>query len=95
MSGPLTENDFEIVAGARRYRATQIAQAATVPARIVNLNDDAEVLEARLVENMTSADVHPMDVPQGFKTFLDLEGPTCNQLYIECLKGLSEFAVNI
>jgi ParB-like chromosome segregation protein Spo0J len=38
---------LEIVAGARRYRAAQIAEAATVPVRIVNLTD-AEALEAQL-----------------------------------------------
>ena len=36
---------FEIVAGARRYRAAQMAEVATVPVRIVNLTD-AEALEA-------------------------------------------------
>ena len=46
---PLTGQSFEIVAGARRYRAAQIAEAATVPVRIVNLTD-AEALEAALVE---------------------------------------------
>src|SRR6185503_11048350 len=48
---PLTENGFEIVAGARRYRAAQIAEIPTVPVRIVNLTD-AETLEAQLVENL-------------------------------------------
>jgi hypothetical protein len=46
---PLTDQSFEIVAGARRYRAAQIAEAPTVPVRIVNLTD-AEALEAQLVE---------------------------------------------
>jgi ParB family transcriptional regulator, chromosome partitioning protein len=46
---PVTENGFEIVAGARRYRAAQMAEAPTVPVRIVNLNN-AEALEAQLVE---------------------------------------------
>jgi ParB family chromosome partitioning protein len=46
---PLTENSFEIVAGARRYRAAQIAEAITIPVRIVNL-DDAQALEAQLIE---------------------------------------------
>ena len=46
---PLTVQGFEIVAGARRYRAAQIAEAATVPVRIVNLTD-AEAMEAALVE---------------------------------------------
>jgi hypothetical protein len=36
---PLTEHGFEIVAGARRFRAAQIAEADTVPVRIVELTD--------------------------------------------------------
>jgi ParB family chromosome partitioning protein len=46
---PLTEQSFEIVAGARRFRAAQIAEVSTVPVRIVRLSD-AEALEAQLVE---------------------------------------------
>jgi ParB family chromosome partitioning protein len=48
---PLTENGFEIIAGARRYRAAQMAEVPTVPVRIVHLSD-AEALEAQLVENL-------------------------------------------
>ena len=72
---PLTETGFEIVAGARRYRAAQMADADTVPVRIVNMND-AQALEAQLVENLIRADVHPMEEAQGFKALLDLEEPT-------------------
>ena len=50
---PLTENGFEIVAGARRYRAAQMAEVATVPVRIVNLSD-AEALAAQLVREFNS-----------------------------------------
>jgi ParB family chromosome partitioning protein len=57
---PLTENGFEIVAGARRYRAAQMAEAVTVPVRIKQMSD-AEVLEAQLVE--------------GFARLLALEEP--------------------
>jgi ParB-like nuclease domain len=49
---PLTDKSFEIVAGARRYRAAQIAEAPTVPVRIVNLTD-AEALEAQLMPSRT------------------------------------------
>jgi ParB family chromosome partitioning protein len=55
---PLTERSFEIVAGARRYRAAQLAEAETVPVRIVHLTD-AEALEAQLIENLQRRDVHP------------------------------------
>ena len=46
---PLTDQSFEIVAGARRYRAAKIAEAPTVPVRIVHLTD-AEALEAQLID---------------------------------------------
>ena len=71
---PLTEQGFEIVAGARRYRAAQMAEVATVPVRIVKLTD-AETLEAQLVENLMRRDVHPMEEASGFRALLSLEEP--------------------
>jgi ParB/RepB/Spo0J family partition protein len=61
---PLTDQSFEIVAGARRYRAAQMAEAPSVPVRIVNLTD-AEALEAQLIENLQRRDVHPLEEAQG------------------------------
>jgi ParB-like nuclease domain len=61
---PLTDQSFEIIAGARRYRAAQMAEAPTVPVRIVNLTD-AEALEAQLIENLQRRDVHPMEEAPG------------------------------
>jgi ParB family chromosome partitioning protein len=71
---PLTENGFEIVAGARRYRAAQMAESATVPVRIVHLSD-AEMIEAQLVENLIRAEIHPMEEAEGFARLLALEEP--------------------
>jgi ParB family chromosome partitioning protein len=71
---PLTDQSFEIVAGARRYRAAQMAEAPTVPVRIVNLTD-SEALEAQLIENLQRRDVHPLEEAQGFKALLNLEDP--------------------
>ncbi len=71
---PLPENGFEIVAGARRYRAAQIAEVPTVPVRIVNLND-AQAVEMSIVENLQRKDVHPLEEAQGFRALLDLEEP--------------------
>jgi ParB family chromosome partitioning protein len=53
MIQPLTvrpnNQGFEIVAGARRYRASLLAEVFSVPARIVEI-DDAQALEWQLVE---------------------------------------------
>jgi ParB family chromosome partitioning protein len=43
------EKGFEIVAGARRYRAAQLAELFSIPARIVQI-DDAQAIEWQLVE---------------------------------------------
>ena len=71
---PLNERSFEIVAGARRYRAARMADVDSVPVRIVNLTD-AEALEMSIVENLQRRDVHPMEEANGFRALLNLEQP--------------------
>src|SRR5271154_1079882 len=51
---------FEIVSGARRYRAAQRAGLQEVPVRIVALSE-AEALETQIIENIQRADGHPFE----------------------------------
>ncbi len=51
---------FEIVAGARRFRAAQLAELFALPARIVEVTD-AQAMEWQLVENSQRVDVHPYE----------------------------------
>ncbi len=67
------DNAFEIVAGARRFRAGQLAEQFSLPARIKELTD-AQALEWQLVENSQREDVHPYEEAQGFQSLLDLPG---------------------
>jgi ParB family chromosome partitioning protein len=64
---------FELIAGARRYRAAQLAELFSIPARIVELTD-AQSQEWQLVENSQRVDVHPYEEAQGFQCLLDLPG---------------------
>ena len=64
---------FEIVAGARRFRAAQLAELFSIPARIVELTD-AQAQEWQLVENSQRVDVHPYEEAQGFQRLLDMPG---------------------
>jgi len=64
---------FELVAGARRYRAAQLAELFSIPARIVEI-DDAQALEWQLVENSQRVDVHPYEEARGFQRLLDMPG---------------------
>ena len=67
------DNRFEIVAGARRFRAGQLAEQFSLPARIKELTD-AQAMEWQLVENSQRVDVHPYQEAQGFQRLLDLPG---------------------
>jgi ParB family chromosome partitioning protein len=71
---PLNERTFEIVAGARRYRAAQLAEVNSVPVRIVQLTD-AQAIEMSIVENLQRKDVHPLEEAQGFRALLNLVEP--------------------
>ena len=64
---------FEIVAGARRFRAAQLAELFSLPVRIVDITD-AQALEWQLVENSQRVDVHPYEEAQGFQRLLDMPG---------------------
>ena len=64
---------FELIAGARRYRAAQLADLFSIPARIVEIND-AQAQEWQLVENSQRVDVHPYEEAQGFLRLLDFPG---------------------
>jgi hypothetical protein len=70
----ITENGFEIVAGARRYRAAQMAEQNTVPVPIVHLSD-AAALEAQLAANLIRSEIRPIEEAEGFRALLDLDEP--------------------
>ena len=57
---PVPGGTYELVAGERRWRAAQIAGLRTIPA-LVHERDDAEALEAALIENMAREDLNPVE----------------------------------
>jgi ParB family chromosome partitioning protein len=66
---------FELVAGARRYRASRIAGRETIPASVRELTD-AECLELQLIENLQRADVHELDEARGYAALMRLQPDT-------------------
>ena len=70
---------YEIVAGARRFRAAQIAELAAVPVRILDLSDE-QTLEVQIIENSQRQDVHPYEEAAGYQRLLDLPGYTVEGL---------------
>lgn len=67
---PDRPNEFEIVAGERRWRAAQIAKLHEVPILIRDLSD-AESLELAIVENVQRQDLTPLEEAEGYKRLID------------------------
>ena len=70
---------YEIIAGERRWRAAQLAQAHQVPVIIRDL-DDTEVLEVALVENLQRADLTSLEEAEGYQRLLEEFGHTQEML---------------
>ena len=66
---------YELVAGARRYRASQLAKRETIPATIRELTD-TQCLELQLIENLQRADVHELDEARGYAALMQLQPET-------------------
>ncbi|KUM52187.1 ParB/RepB/Spo0J family partition protein [Rheinheimera sp. EpRS3] len=57
---PLAKDKFEIIAGERRWRASQLAQLAEVPCIVKDVPDEAAVAIA-LIENIQREDLNAME----------------------------------
>jgi ParB family transcriptional regulator, chromosome partitioning protein len=62
---------YELVAGARRLRASKLAGKNTIPATVRNLTD-AEAQEVRLIENLQRSNIHELDEGIGYRSLIDL-----------------------
>jgi ParB family chromosome partitioning protein len=87
---PVGQHTYEIVAGARRYRAAQLAGLEYLPVRIVELTD-AQAVEVSIVENLQRRDVHPLDEAQGYVALLHLEY-SVEQIAAKCGKNTAYVA---
>jgi ParB family chromosome partitioning protein len=65
-----TNDQFEIVAGERRWRAAQRAGLHEVPIIPVEVSD-AEALELAIIENVQRADLNPLEEAMGYQSLID------------------------
>ena len=74
------KDSYEIVAGERRYRATQKIGLNTVPSLILSEIDDVSSLEMALIENIHRDDLSPMEQAYSYKYLIDEFSITHNEL---------------
>ena len=84
-------DEYEIVAGERRWRAAQMAQLHDIPV-IVRDFDDTEVLEVAIIENIQRADLNAVEEAAGYKQLMDRFGHTQEKLAEALGKSRSHIA---
>ena len=71
----VAENRFQIIAGERRWRASQLAGLKTIPAYIRTIKDES-VMEMALVENIQREDLNPIEIALAYEHLLESPGMT-------------------
>lgn len=71
----ISSNRYQIIAGERRWRASQLAGLQTIPAYIRTL-DDATIMELALVENIQREDLNAIEVALAYQQLLSADGMT-------------------
>ena len=66
---------YEIVAGERRWRASQKAQLHELPVIVREFND-TEVLEIAIIENIQRSDLNPVEEAAGYRQLMERFGHT-------------------
>ncbi len=70
---------YELVAGERRWRASRKAGLLRIPA-VIREVDDKKMLELALVENLQRRDLNPMEKARAFRSLMQLNSWTQEQL---------------
>jgi ParB/RepB/Spo0J family partition protein len=78
--------DFEIVAGERRFRASTIAGMADIPAMVRKLTD-LQAAKLRILENLQREDPHEMEEAEGYQLLMQQHGYNADQLAEEVSKS--------
>ncbi len=71
----IAENRFQIIAGERRWRASQLAGLKAIPAYIRTI-DDENVMEMALVENIQREDLNAIEIALAYEQLLQKSGMT-------------------
>lgn len=82
---------YEIIAGERRFRASQIAGKPTIPA-VVRAFSDEQVMEIALIENVQREDLNALEIAVAYQGLIDHFSLTQEELSVKVGKSRSHIA---
>jgi len=75
-----TDKGYELIAGERRWRAAKMAKLKSIPTYILNIHNDAEMMEVSLIENVQREDLNPIEEAEGYAVLNSKYGLSHNNI---------------
>jgi len=82
---------YEIIAGERRFRASQLGGLPTIPA-VVKSFSDQQVMEIALIENVQREDLNALEIATAYQNLIDTFKMTQEELSLKVGKSRSHIA---
>ncbi len=83
---------FEIIAGERRYRAAKKIKLNTMPAYILKIDDNFEMMELALIENIQRSNLNSMEEAEGYLLLKNKYNFSQSEIAKKISKSRSEIA---
>ena len=74
------EKGFELIAGERRWRASKISNKRKIPAYVINVKNDAEIMEIALIENIQRQDLNALEESEAYAVLNSKFGKSHNEI---------------
>ena len=87
----MEDDTYQIIAGERRFRASQLAGKATIPAYILKA-DDEDTMEMALIENIQREDLNALEIALAYQQLIEQHNLSQEQLSKRIGKGRATIA---
>ena len=87
----MDDGTYQIIAGERRFRASQLAGKSTIPAYILKA-DDENTMEMALTENIQREDLNPLEIALAYQQLIEQHNLSQEQLSKRVGKGRATIA---
>ncbi len=87
----MEDDTYQIIAGERRYRASQLAGKTTIPAYILKA-DDEDTMEMALIENIQREDLNALEIALAYQQLIEQHNLSQEQLSKRIGKGRATIA---
>ena len=88
----ISNEKYEIISGERRYRSALALNLESIPAYILSINTDAEMMELAIIENVQRENLNPMEEAEGYAILNDKYGLSHDEIAQKVGKSRPEIA---